>query len=638
MKKSFPLSYLLAIGNLCYAIPILVLVYFVVATHQEQIEFTRLEKKGLVSLVPIANILQLLEKRSRLYENIDKNSSNLVEKNGLDETTERLNNLIEKIERDNKIYGLKKEWDDLKIAEQNLNQEEYAKKQAHFISNLNGIIATIGDSSKLILDPVIESYYLIDILLNVIPAMQNRMFEIILLHEKRIIQKRTFSIEDKKWLMLTSSFLKLADINRLKNDVKSGSSHHPFKQNIGESFHLLENKLAMLINTIDKIENGNDKDRGLATFNKTLTEAFSQSFLTWESLTQELENMLSMRIEKQLRDRNQSLYLSLLALVFAVTISTYLRINIIKSLEIILLHIRDIRGEKYDELKYSSLAQEMNDVNDALNYTSQLINERTVMLKNYADNLEKIIAEKTLELESQFGKSANIKRLAEVGEVAAGIAHEINNPLMVINGQILKLKRLTENLPDVEKFERPLYKINFMSQRIVKIINGLKLISRSGDMDTICSFSITAMFEEIEALIEMKVRAMNVDIDIDIDDSVENVYGRQVQISQVIVNLVNNSADAIAQLEQKWIKIAIADKKDFLEFSVTDSGKGISRELVEKITRPFFTTKEIGKGTGLGLSISKSIIEEHGGSFYYNEKSPHTQFVFTILKNSKNEI
>ena len=171
-----------------------------------------------------------------------------------------------------------------------------------------------------------------------------------------------------------------------------------------------------------------------------------------------------------------------------------------------------------------------------------------------------------------------------------------------------------------------------MCSRIVKIINGLKLISRDGQSDPMMNFQINNMVEEIKLLTEMKIKALNISLQFILPDEGVEAYGREVQISQVLVNLINNAVDAISYNEEKWIKVEVCEHGGSVEFKITDSGKGITREVQEKIMTPFFTTKGVGKGTGLGLSISKGIINDHGGDLNYNAESPNTQFVFTLSK------
>lgn len=345
------------------------------------------------------------------------------------------------------------------------------------------------------------------------------------------------------------------------------------------------------------------------------------------------------RIMLKFRNELSSIFLIAFSVLgfFGIGIHIFFNKLLTVPLNLLLDHIKQIRNKNYETKSYHSLPHEMQQISNALNYTSHLIKKRNDDLQINNDNLERMVAERTSELESQVVKNLNASRLVSVGEVASGIAHEINNPLTVINGQILKLKRQLKDCEGFNKLEveTSLSKISLMNDRIVKIIKGLKLISRDGQGDPMVDFSLPTMLEYIVLLTEMKIKASNIQFAIEIDPGIDMVYGREVQISQVIVNLVNNSVDAISQQPDKWINLAITEHGDAVEFRVTDSGKGISSELREKIMQPFFTTKEVGKGTGLGLSISKGIIKDHGGDFFYNENSPNTQFVFSINKSDK---
>lgn len=321
----------------------------------------------------------------------------------------------------------------------------------------------------------------------------------------------------------------------------------------------------------------------------------------------------------------------ILALI-AVWIHVFFQRLITNPLNKILEHIKQIKNQNYEIKNSISSSYEMIQISNALNYASLLIKKRNSDLKNYTENLEKLVAERTSELETQMIKNMSVNRLVAVGEVASGIAHEINNPLMVISGLTQKLKREIKNTEHELILQGSLDKITLMCNRIVKIINGLKLISRDGHGDQMEEFSINKMLDEIRLLTEMKILSMDIQFSIQIDSSINLAYGREVQISQVLINLINNSVDAIMSQNEKWITIVVTDQSDLIEFRITDSGNGIPQELKDKILLPFFTTKEVGKGTGLGLSISNGIIQEHGGTFFYNDQVPNTQFVFSIHK------
>ena len=115
----------------------------------------------------------------------------------------------------------------------------------------------------------------------------------------------------------------------------------------------------------------------------------------------------------------------------------------------------------------------------------------------------------------------------------------------------------------------------------------------------------------------------------EIDEEIE-IECRLIQIEQVLLNLLNNSFDAIADLEEKWIRVDVEAEDHFVNIKVVDSGKGIPAEASEKIMMPFFTTKEVGKGTGLGLSISSGILKSHGGELSLDRNAANTTFVIRV--------
>ena len=256
------------------------------------------------------------------------------------------------------------------------------------------------------------------------------------------------------------------------------------------------------------------------------------------------------------------------------------------------------------------------------------INGEPYIQASVRDISERIKLQQALE-ETRI-RQVNAARLASLGEMAGGIAHEINNPIAVIRGQAEILKRALKKNNDIAFFENGLEKIISTVDRITKIIKGLRAVSRDSSEDPMLEFDLIEIVHDTLNLFEEKLRVGNIAFDIEYDQKMIFVSCRPAEISQVILNLMNNSYDAVLKSEKPWIKILIKQKEDKIEMRFIDSGYGISKKDINKIFEPFYTTKDVGKGTGLGLSISKGIIERHGGELYLDIRADHTTFVINL--------
>lgn len=229
-------------------------------------------------------------------------------------------------------------------------------------------------------------------------------------------------------------------------------------------------------------------------------------------------------------------------------------------------------------------------------------------------------------------------RMSALGEMAGSIAHEINSPLATISLLSSQLQELIED----ESINRPVVKemtteIEATTLRIAKIIRGLLLFSRDESHDPFRSTRILKIVEDTLAFCIAKFKHREIRLIInEISDSV-HAECRGSQISQVLLNLLNNASDAVEELSEKWVALSVVDLDNAVEIAITDSGSGIPLPVQQKLFQPFFTTKEIGKGTGLGLGISKKLIESHGGSLSLDTKSKNTRFVLLLPKTQKQD-
>ena len=245
-----------------------------------------------------------------------------------------------------------------------------------------------------------------------------------------------------------------------------------------------------------------------------------------------------------------------------------------------------------------------------------------------------ITEQKELEaqLDSERLRSVNQEKMASLGEMAGGVAHEINNPLAIIDGVARNLEVLIRRgSPDVEKVNAMCERLRKTVKRIAKIVSSLRAFSRDASADP---FEPAAVKEIVEETLDFcRERFKHHEVELRIGEIFPaTIECRQIEISQVLINLLNNAFDAIAELPEKWVEVGVEDSGEYVEIHVTDSGSGLPEEIAEKIMQPFFTTKDLGKGTGLGLSISRGIVEHHNGVLRVDTSHKNTRFVLSLPK------
>ncbi len=283
----------------------------------------------------------------------------------------------------------------------------------------------------------------------------------------------------------------------------------------------------------------------------------------------------------------------------------------------------------------TNLMRRLNVAKRVLQYEEEL-EENRKEIQRIASDMEKL-AEKRAKMLLQADK------MATLGVLSAGIAHEINNPAAFISGNIQTIDRVWEmvekNIKEIvseevfkERFSRYSENVPKMVigvkkgvDRIAKIVDGLKLYSKQNEADK----SHFCINDTIIDALELCHNALKYHIEVKVHSERNlNVYGNKQMIEQVLVNLFINAAQAIGQNKQGKIDISVRDSEEKVNLIIHDNGPGISSEKADKIFDPFFTSKV--QGTGLGLSISRGIIEEHGGSLELSESATGACFCMTL--------
>ncbi len=232
------------------------------------------------------------------------------------------------------------------------------------------------------------------------------------------------------------------------------------------------------------------------------------------------------------------------------------------------------------------------------------------------------------ELDLQRNKLLVKSKFESLGEMSAGIAHEINNPLAIISGSVGLLSKFANN---PEKFTAKIETIQKSCDRIARIVKSLRKFSRSGDKSCFQTTKMSKIVTEALVLTDAKSKRHSIPVTFDCSTDT-NVDCDEVEIEQVLVNLINNAIDAVKSKPEKWVKITLFEKAESLVLRVMDSGPGIKEDVRNKLFEPFFTTKKVGEGTGLGLSISKGILDEHKATITVIADSPNTCFEIRFPK------
>jgi PAS domain S-box-containing protein len=258
-----------------------------------------------------------------------------------------------------------------------------------------------------------------------------------------------------------------------------------------------------------------------------------------------------------------------------------------------------------------------------LNFNNEI--ERFLSIRFDVSSIyEKESALKSANLELELEKARGIRnaKLASLGEMSAGIAHEINNPLTII-GSTARI--LTKYVNDPEKIAQKAKTIEASVERMAKIVRGLKKFSRTSPNSDMKVYKLESIIHESTTLIESKSKTDGVPVHF--KASFDGfIYCDEIEIQQVMINLISNAIDAVKSLDDRWVNIELISEEGKAVVYIRDAGKGIPREIVDKLFLPFFTTKDVGDGTGLGLSIVKGILDAHSASIEVKSDEPNTCF------------
>ena len=252
-----------------------------------------------------------------------------------------------------------------------------------------------------------------------------------------------------------------------------------------------------------------------------------------------------------------------------------------------------------------------------------------------------ISPQKRLERELEVERVQRNQRLEVLARLSSGLAHEIKNPLAIIHARASDLAELAEE-GEVDRAEiaKTCASIVDTSDRAIRILRGVAAMARVGTHDPMREADVAEMVQQAVELVRGRYRASGIQLKTDVPARLPTLECREVQISQILVNLLNNAFDAVDgdARSDRWVRVVVSMQPgaqhendiDRLEISVIDGGPGVAPEHRERLMQTFFTTKSMGAGIGIGLSVSRTIAEDHGGQLELRDCEGHTCFTLTL--------
>lgn len=237
-------------------------------------------------------------------------------------------------------------------------------------------------------------------------------------------------------------------------------------------------------------------------------------------------------------------------------------------------------------------------------------------------------------LDTERISKIRMAKLASLGEMAAGVAHEINNPLAIVVGTVRTLPKFVGESADLRT---RIDAIEKATERIAKIVRSLRKFSRSSDRSQYHVKRLTDIVGEALTLTDAKAKRHSTLVSVK-SDADGAIFCDEIEIEQVLVNLISNGIDAAKARDERWVSISIMESDFQVVLKIMDSGSGIPPEVQDRLFQPFFTTKGVGEGTGLGLSIVKGILDDHRATIEVvtSEKNTCFQITFPKLKPVSN--
>ena len=647
-KRNFSLFHKLIFANIFYALPAIALIWLMVSAKNENIDFARMELVGDVFQRPLEDVLEGLanlrvtavQKNTVAPEALTKIDSSfgslkkVYDENGV--TLQFTEEGLAKRKRSHlKMATILAKWNDVKTKITTKINDDSIGAVGGLIGDIRGMITHVGDTSNLILDPDLDSYYLMDVTLAALPQMQDRLQDLVVNFGGVVDKDAKFSPKNRIDLAVYSALFKQSDIDRVTGDFQTVVQEDPnfngesptLKTNLDPSIKELSAKTDKLLAMLDKLSGSATSPTNREEFFKTIQEDMDQSFVSWRKGADELDILLQKRIDNMVWDRNKSLLYALISLFAAFFVLFWVALNFNKNMQAILNQLKGTLQETHTASRQlvqlsTDLSQSTNDQASALQETASALEEINSMVETTVQNTD----------------SAN--RTAETTLVTVGKSETAMNSLMTAmteiadsNGRIQSL--MAENSNKMTHITSIISSIGDKTKVINEIVFQTKLLSFNASVEAARAgehgkgFAVVA--EEVGNLASMSGKASH-EITQLLDGSVTEVHKisdqTKIDVDRVLRDGQSRltAGDALAQECHRSLE-AISQ-----EFNVVrENVSGIMRASEEQAKGIREITTAIGRLdslTGENATMSRQTAEQ---SEILSKQADHIQkIVMTI--------
>jgi signal transduction histidine kinase len=482
------------------------------------------------------------------------------------------------------------------------------------LTKAQDLISRVGDESNLSLDPDLDSYYIQNIVIKGLPDLLSKLGE---LHS---IFAQPLSDPARTHAMLLDGMIR-SSVEGIERDAAAsyrGNADGHVKPATGRLIESMTAAVRSYLKDANAVLSGQGNSSSL---NTSFAVALRSTDNVWNASNAELTRLLTERRYDLVGKLFGSLVLNALvaglSLLFA--LMAYRQIALpLRKLED---HVTEVGKTKDYSLRINL------DSKDEIGQLASAFNGMMAELSAARDR-ERADHERNAAMQADLARAA---RLTTVGEMAASIAHEVNQPLAaVVNNANAGLRWLSHQPPNLDEVQKALRRIAKDGERGSGIIDSIRTLSKKGDRKK-TKLDLNELIFDVASLAQSQFKRHGAKLHTELADDLPMLTGDRVQIQQVLLNLLINAAEAAAAASDVEPLVRIRSARQdggCASISVEDSGAGINPEDVSRIFEAFFTTKP--EGTGMGLSICRSIIESHGGRITVANAAPHGA-VFNII-------